>query len=97
MQLDLFTTDCKPQAEVIMFPLVRRREVIRQAARQMAVMSDAQIIKYWRKLAKQIAEPLIAAGIPRQVVRDQVADLYDKIIMEAFWDGDTDMSPSERA
>ncbi|MGF7009095.1 DUF6074 family protein [Aminobacter sp. BE322] len=87
-QLDLF--DWKPSAKIVMFPLASRRALVRQAVTRMASMTDSDVLQYWETLAREIAGPLLAAGVPREAVRLQVGHLFDKIVMETFWGSDED-------
>lgn len=90
-QLDLF--DWRPSAEIVMFPLTRRRALIRDAAARMLCMTDREVVAYWGALAREVGDPLFAAGIARDVVREQVSDLYGAVageVAKIFWGDDED-------
>ena len=81
-QLDLFR---KPAAEVIAFPLWKRRALVVAAAKVLWTKQGRPANRYWRSVAKACIADLVAAGIPRREAEGQARELFEAVQGELLW------------
>lgn len=74
MQYELSLT-----ATLIPFPLRRQRRLVMDVARFILFNDDAQAIPYWRGVVRDLSQPLLAVGVPRQSVEAEVRRFHDEV------------------
>ncbi|WP_245451169.1 DUF6074 family protein [Borborobacter arsenicus] len=81
-QLDLFR---KPAAEVLAFPLWKRRDLVAATAKVLWTKQGKAADRYWRSVAKVCIADLIAARVPRREAESQVSELFEAVQGELLW------------
>ncbi len=74
MQLEL-----NLKAAVFAFPFSRRRDLVMEVARFILHNEDAKAIPYWRGVVRDLANPLLAAGVPRAHVNAEIERFHDAV------------------
>ena len=69
-------------AEFIAFPVSRRVADVRRAAETLYKTHGTEAAIFWKKLIRSIADPLIAAGVHEDDVREQVLHFQDAVQFE---------------
>jgi len=82
-QLNLFDLLDKPSAEVVLFPLHRRANFVRAAARKiLAMRSRSRSQKYWTNLIAQLRRELVAAGSPAPAIERDLQQFWSAVKRE---------------
>lgn len=79
MQLEL-----KLDATILPFPAARRRKLVEQVAKTILRENDANALHHWRAVVDDLSFPLLAVGVPRPVVENEVRRFHDAV-QAAMW------------
>lgn len=71
-------------SSVVLFPLYFRQGVVFEAANTIISSSDADAAKYWRSLIRSLTDPLLAAGVPHEVVKAEAKNFSDTVQQEIW-------------
>lgn len=69
-------------AETLAFPVFHRVAEVRRAAEILHQTHGEAAVSYWKTLVRSIADPLIAAGIHMEDVRQQIFAFQDAVQAE---------------
>jgi hypothetical protein len=81
-QLDLFE---KPVADVVPFPLWKRRDLVVATAKVLWTKQGQAATRHWRSVSKACIADLIAARVPRREAERQARELFDAVQGELIW------------
>lgn len=81
-QLDLFR---KPAADVIAFPLWKRRDLVVATAKVLWTKQGKAADRHWRSVARREVAGLVAAGVPRREAEHQARELFEAVQGELLW------------
>lgn len=73
------------EAEIIPFPVYRRRREARQAAWELHTRSKPDGDRYWKRLMDEMAKELKALGLSKSECHDQLIAFRD-VVQEEIWE-----------